>query len=365
MAEYKSFHYLMHKQPEHVKAFYVEGPKSLTFAELYSPRTEQQQAVISKSEKSYWRTRDRIEFTIYEDRKTKLVIITCWSVESIESFRTIFVDLERLYHEVESKARGCRDLLTKKKDKKLSEDADVRKAASEFLLARLNIKQEPLPWPAFVADEVPAAGAIAAAPSAVDIAVPAVTGSDSADTEPFVLPDLMERMCTLDRMANDEYEYLEIPCPFDVVPGAPPPPELAAIERLKLCSNAAVRAAAGVPLTSAPAVTEAVTATSPIKLPGSAAAGAPVKEAAAGAAPPVTAVAAVNAGTTAAAVITAVTTAVTTGTVVKAGTTAVGGKAQLNSPANPPAKTKGRPTAGAVPAPAAAVKKGSKKVAPT
>lgn len=333
MAEYKSFHYLMHKPPEHAKAFYVEGPKALNFAELYSPRMEQQHTMISKSEKSYWRTRDRIEFTMYEDRKGQVMIITCWSVEAKESFRTIFVDLERLYHEVESKARGSRVLLTKKKDKKLSDDADVRKAAAEFLLARLNIKHEPMPWPAFVADE-----AMAAAAAVTD-------GTDAALNAP---PEHMERMCTLDRMTNDEYVYLEIPCPFAVTPDAPPPPELATIERLKLCSSAAalsvtVASTASVP--SAPAVTEATSAISPTTLPTSAAQAA---------IPPSSA--------------TVMATATGTATADKGrGVIAIDvrGTAQLDSPVNSPAKMKGKPTAAAVSVPATVAKKGGKKVAPS
>ena len=140
MAEYKSFPYLMHKPPEQTKAFYVEGPKPLAFPELYSPRTEpSSKSMISKSEKSYWRTRDRIEYTMWEDRKAKLLIVTCYNVEAKEPLRTIFLNLEILFYEVESKARGTRDQLTKKKDKKLADDNALWKAVSEYVLARLNI----------------------------------------------------------------------------------------------------------------------------------------------------------------------------------------------------------------------------------
>ena len=139
MAEYKSFHYLMHKDPEPTKAFYINGPKPLTFPELYSPRTEYSKTMISKSEKSYWRTRDRIEYTMWEDRKSRLLIVTCYNVEAKEPLRTIFLNLEVLYYEVESKARGNRDVLTKKKDKKLADDSVLWKAASDYVLARLNI----------------------------------------------------------------------------------------------------------------------------------------------------------------------------------------------------------------------------------
>lgn len=38
MAEYKSFHYLMHNVPEAIKPEYVNGPSELSFSELYTPR---------------------------------------------------------------------------------------------------------------------------------------------------------------------------------------------------------------------------------------------------------------------------------------------------------------------------------------
>ena len=76
---------------------------------------------------------------MWEDRKSKVLIVTCYNVEAKEPLRTIFLNLEVLYYEVESKARGSRDLLTKKKDKKLAEDSVLWKAVSEYVLARLNI----------------------------------------------------------------------------------------------------------------------------------------------------------------------------------------------------------------------------------
>ena len=97
--EYASFHYLMHKIPEPQKAFYVSGPTPLTFNELYSPR--ETRILLSKKEVSYWRTRDRIEYCLYEDRFHKVLIITCYNIDKKETYRTIFVDLEKLYYEVE------------------------------------------------------------------------------------------------------------------------------------------------------------------------------------------------------------------------------------------------------------------------
>ena len=125
----------MHKTPEPVAAFYVSGPAPLKFDELYSPRDNNQPVLIKKEEKSYWRTRDRIEYALYEDRQHKVLVVTCYNVEAKEALRTIFVCLETLFFEVESKARASRDALTKKKDKKLAEDADLRKVRTTPSLA--------------------------------------------------------------------------------------------------------------------------------------------------------------------------------------------------------------------------------------
>ena len=102
MAEYQSFHYLMHKPAAPVKAFYTSGPTPLSFNDLYSPR--QSRILINQIEKSYWRTRDRIEYAFWEDRQAKVMIITCRCVQSNTALRTIFVDLEVLYFEVMAKA---------------------------------------------------------------------------------------------------------------------------------------------------------------------------------------------------------------------------------------------------------------------
>lgn len=131
MAEYKSFHYLMHAIPETVQAHYVSGPQPLSFEELYSPRDR---VILYKGEKSYWRTRDRVEFIIYEDRRFKCMFITCRNIEKSEIYRTIFLKLDVLYYELESKARGCRESLIRKKDKKLDNDS-LKKGIIDFILS--------------------------------------------------------------------------------------------------------------------------------------------------------------------------------------------------------------------------------------
>jgi hypothetical protein len=184
MAEYKSFHYLMHSIPDTIQPHYISNtPVALTplsFSELYSPRDRLK---IAKTEKSFWRTRDRIEFHIYEDRKEKILIITCYNIEGQIPFRTIFLNLEILYNEIEYKLRGNERIqLTKKSDKKL-DNSILPKQVSDYVIARLNIGQASLPWPSF--------------------------GSEAIDHS--------ERMCTFDKLSSDEWENMEIPPPFGMI----------------------------------------------------------------------------------------------------------------------------------------------------
>ena len=197
--EYASFHYLMHKVPEQQKAFYVSGPAPLTFNELYSPRDR---ILVLKKEISYWRTRDRIEYCLYEDRFHKVLIITCYNIDKKETYRTIFVDLEKLFYEVESKARDSKELLTIKSNKKLSDDATLHKLVGDYIIARLSIKADPLPWPS---EQVAPQPTIEAQTLAT--AVPIETNDMTSTVGP------MERQCTLEKLSSDEYTTIEISKP--------------------------------------------------------------------------------------------------------------------------------------------------------
>ena len=59
MAEYDSFHYLMHKPAEEIPVNWVSGGKPLSFNELYSPRPLNENGtdfrLVHKGERSYWR----------------------------------------------------------------------------------------------------------------------------------------------------------------------------------------------------------------------------------------------------------------------------------------------------------------------
>ena len=219
--EYASFHYLMHKVPDHQKPFYVTGPSPLSFDELYSPRDTR--TMILKKEVSYWRTRDRIEYSFYEDRKHKVLIITCYNIDKKESFRTIFVNLESLYYEVESKARDSKELLTSKSSKKLGDDASLHKAVGDYILARLSIKADPLPWPSFdmkdnkINEPIMNTTTTLSTDNKIDepIMLP-TTSLTSADTEEVKIVETLrplERQCTLEKLASDEYISIEVAIP--------------------------------------------------------------------------------------------------------------------------------------------------------
>ena len=217
----------------------MSGPSPLSFDELYSPRDKI--ILILKKEVSYWRTRDRIEYCFYEDRKHKVLIITCYDIEKKEALRTIFVNLEQLYYEVECKARESRDLLTVKSNKKLGDDTSLHKAVSEYIIARLKISAEPLPWPFFdnnsllqqniqqnvTENSTPTITDNTKPITINDNTTPIITDNTSSSsittttaaaaaimitnnsTNNVILGGPCERMCSLYNLASDEYVSIE------------------------------------------------------------------------------------------------------------------------------------------------------------
>jgi hypothetical protein len=193
--EYESFHYLMHKQPEAVRPTYVSGPSPLAFAELYSPRGNVPIHMLT-TVKSFWRTRDEVSFHFFELRSKCMIVICCSDRKTAVPYRTIVVSLEKLYGELEAKARETRDPLFKKKEKKLTEDAVLYKAACDYLLARLNIVADPKPWPR-------------------SQPVKCSTDNTASAVQEIVCEAevALERMVTLDKLSSDTfYDTLEIPC---------------------------------------------------------------------------------------------------------------------------------------------------------
>jgi len=210
-----AFPYLNHKMPEKIAANYLAPPKPLEFSELYSPRAEVPTAINGQSlQKSYWRTRDDLTFGLYEWRSKGWMIVTCRDTAPKGSvYRTILLDLRKLYVELEAKARGDRELLLRKRDKSLADDAQLHKAAAAFILARLTIGTEELPWPttfsapaaADAADAVATAAAAAAA-AAADVAT--VTAAEDSVTATAVAK---EKMAVFSFLSGDS-EVLELPC---------------------------------------------------------------------------------------------------------------------------------------------------------
>jgi hypothetical protein len=175
---------------------------------LQQPRESRVQ--FGQFEKSYWRTRDRIQYALWEDRRKCLIFITCYNVESKQSYRTIFLDANKLYQELEFKAKGNREPTYKKKEKKFIDDTALFKAASDYISARLNIKADPLPWPSFLPPDTTTVS------SNTTIAG---TGNESAEnnslstTQDSQIQLATERMCLFERLSGDEYDYLEVPAP--------------------------------------------------------------------------------------------------------------------------------------------------------
>jgi hypothetical protein len=205
MAEYKSFHYLMHQVPDAVKPVYVSGPSPLRFTELYSPRSER--AVIFKGEKSYWRTRDRVEYCAYEDRNVNVAVVTCRNLDKAEVYRTIFLNLESLCFEVECKAQGNREKLVRKKDKKLCADEVLYKAIAEFVIARLNIGAEALPWPDF---------SLQATCTSHSTSTDSITTDDSPLSTALLNTVPTERMCTFSKLSSDVFDIMEMDKPTNL-----------------------------------------------------------------------------------------------------------------------------------------------------
>jgi len=252
MGEYAAFPYLCHKEVEHVRVVY-DVLKPLEFDELYTPRGATVPSTTSntvigtnannlnnlnndiiriyKNEKSYWRTRDRIMYEIYESRMTKCLFITCYNIELKENYRTIFLDLEILYQEIQWKATATatgtsdREIIYKKKDLKIDNNKELFKLTIEYVLARLMIKAEVLPWPDLNSNtNTKDINSDTSTVVPIDKIVPIVsivtnpnpTPDSNTDSNPVPNPvpnSIPERMCTFDKLSSDIYDIMEISPP--------------------------------------------------------------------------------------------------------------------------------------------------------
>lgn len=227
MTDYKSFYYLMSQLPglENVKPAFITPPTALRFDELYSPR--EGTVLIGKSEKHYWRTRDRIQFQFYANRTNQVVFITCINMDNKEIYRTIFLDAEVLYFEVECKAQeGNRTKMARKREKRLFSDEMLHRAVVEYIRARLFITNDLLLWPDFSAPtatpttqdalknaEDPSHGG--RSPRSVEhgaeLSLPLPDADVDTEGGPAKPIQYFEKQVTFNKLSNDQYgDNLEI-----------------------------------------------------------------------------------------------------------------------------------------------------------
>jgi len=227
MTDYKSFYYLMSQLPgmENVKPAFVTPTAALRFEELYSPRDGT--VMIGKSEKHYWRTRDRIQFQFYANRSSQVVFITSVNMDNREVYRTIFLDAEVLFFEVECKAQeGNRTKMVRKREKRLFSDDMLNRAVVEYIRARLFITNDLLLWPDFSApaatpttkdalNKVEEHGPGDRSPRSVEhgaeLSLPLPdTDAEAADATPKPV-QYFEKQVTFNKLSNDQYgDNLEI-----------------------------------------------------------------------------------------------------------------------------------------------------------
>lgn len=208
----------MSQVPDIIKPTFIAPPTALRFDELYSPRPDT--VLIGKSEKHYWRTRDRIQFQFYANRENKVVFITCCNMDDRTVYRTIFLDAEVLYFEVECRAQeGYRGKLTRKREKRLFSDEMLHRSVVEYIRARLFITNDQLLWPDFAEPTTSPTthDAVqhdaAAQPDSVDTGSPMSVEEGvqpPADIPPQVPTGPCEKMCTFNKLSNDLYDKMEI-----------------------------------------------------------------------------------------------------------------------------------------------------------
>lgn len=144
MAEYKSFHFLMHEQPQAATPFFVKGPdeKPATFAELYPAPADNEARVVFSGEELFWSTMTqvRITMTAHLDARCLALQFRDLSSECEREMRPLFINLELLWPFLDPK--------TSRTQKGLSESA-LDKATSAFVKARVKLSEGDVPLPEF------------------------------------------------------------------------------------------------------------------------------------------------------------------------------------------------------------------------
>jgi hypothetical protein len=276
--EYKSFPYLMHAvEVKGGRVNYATGPKPLEFDEMYSPRDGLQ--VIGKCSKSFWRTRENFDFQIYEARKEKLIIICCIEMNSKVTFKTIVCSLEPIYQTLNDKKRESEETIVRKNQMGYQDDQTLFLAVVSFLEQRLNIVQEEVAWPAYIApteaqaqtqaeaEAVNATTADAAGQSGKAIDMKKEKAGDAAvipaDAEAVktAAEGPMERMVVLSKLAADQNSF-EVPVELlglmKVDISSIPPEHLKLVSTAAAAAEAAAAAAEAEAATTAPPEAEAV-----------------------------------------------------------------------------------------------------------
>ena len=124
--------------------------------------------LIHSSEKSFWRTGDRVLFHLYEDRRRRLFIVvsrdaaapppTDASQPPTGEYRPLFIRLDLVYTLLENKAQSSssapRAPLEPLRKRTITDDDALVNEAVQFLLARLApAGKEPLPLPPWLGGE--------------------------------------------------------------------------------------------------------------------------------------------------------------------------------------------------------------------
>jgi hypothetical protein len=120
-------------------------------------------------------------------------------------YRTMFLDLELLYHELEVKSSGRprEEMVYKLKDLVLKDEEMLQKLAVDYILARIHPTTEAVSWPCFGPDGYLLEGEAADDTTATAIAV----------SYP------KEKMCRMNKFHNDLYTSLEVsPPPLHYTP---------------------------------------------------------------------------------------------------------------------------------------------------
>ena len=137
---------------------------------------------IHQSEKHYWRSNERVRYTVYEDRGAECAIVVPIHTDKEEELRTLYLSLPLLYSRLENKKQKKEGHALP--EKTVLSDAQIEKAAADYLLSRLALSDGEVPIPAH------ALGTGAEGPKQRQIVLNKQTGDDyeTLVRKPYQLP---------------------------------------------------------------------------------------------------------------------------------------------------------------------------------